>query len=142
MHLTDEAERKRKLPEPLQPVHHRIDVVRDLAHVVDRFARLGTAFEQQQLGQRRLRPLDLRRQYGFLAHVHVQEQFLARQKQRHAVEPTECALRIVELRQEADRFDRRVGRQGCRHEGAHGFSPRDSLDVCPPAPLHSHPLFK
>src|SRR5260370_20220079 len=48
----------------LQSVHHRVHIVRNFADVVDGLARLGLGFEAQQVRQRRLRALDLRRKHG------------------------------------------------------------------------------
>ncbi len=52
---------------------NRRDVVRNLGHVVEFDRWRLVIFEQQQIGQRGLRPLDLRGQEGFLADVHVEK---------------------------------------------------------------------
>ena len=100
VHLADQAQREGQGVEPPQPVHHGVDVARHLTHVVEGGARGGLGLEAQQVGERRLRALDLGREHGFLADVHVEEQLLARQQHGDAVEPPERALGRGEATQE------------------------------------------
>lgn len=125
MHLSDETKRKRKaLPQSLQAVLHRRDVVRDLRDVVDRHVRDLVALEQEQIGQRGLRALDLRRQQRFLAHVHIEKQWGRRQDGRHAVEPPDGATGGVVEGEQALQVERRGRRkrrgQKCPHPLAAG----------------------
>ena len=92
VHLADEPERERQGLEPLQAMHHGVNVVRDLADVVDRLAGLGLGLEAQEVGQRRLRALNLGGEHRLLADVHVEEQLLARQEHGDAVKPAKGTL--------------------------------------------------
>ena len=67
----------------------RGDVVRDLDDVVERDAGRLLDLEEQQVGERGLRALDLRREHGFLADVGVEEERLVGQEGRDAVESAE-----------------------------------------------------
>ena len=58
--LANQPKRQRKLLEPLQTVHHRVDIVRDFANIVDRLAGLSFSLETQEVREGRLRSLDLR----------------------------------------------------------------------------------
>ena len=116
MHLADEPERERQFLQPLQPVHHRVDVVRNLTDVVDRLAGLGLGLEPEKVREGRLRALDLGREHRLLAHVHVEEQLLARQKHRDAVKPAEGALGDDQSIDEAEDVERRLRRQRRWHE--------------------------
>lgn len=111
MHLADQPQRERKLFQSLQPVHHRIDVVRDLANVVDRLPSLCFGLEAEKVGEGGLRAFDLRGEDGLLADVHVEEQFLARQQHRDAVKTTNGAFGNTQPLQKAEDIDRRIGRQ-------------------------------
>ena len=128
VHLPDEPQRERQLVEPLQPEHHRIDVVGDLANVVDRLAGLRVGFEAEQVGERGLGAFDLRGEHRLLADVHVEEQVLPRQEHGDAVEPTERAFRDAQAIQKRQDVDRWLGRQRRRHEGANDFAGDGRLD--------------
>jgi len=73
VHLSDETERQRQFFQPFEPVHHGVDVVRDLSDIIDGLAGLRLGFEAKQVRQGRLRALDLRGQDRFLSHVHVKK---------------------------------------------------------------------
>jgi hypothetical protein len=109
--LAQQASRQRQLRQPRQPVLERTDVVRDLAHVVERHAWHALVLEQQQVAQRRLRALDLRRHHDLAADVAVDQERDVGDQPR---EPIEATDRLVGARQEA--FI--VGGQGeCRDRG-------------------------
>ena len=86
--LTNEAVRERKaFPQSGEPMFQSRDVVRDLDDVVERHARRLVELEEEQVRERRLRALDLRREHGLLADVGVEEERLVRQQRRDAVQP-------------------------------------------------------
>src|SRR4051812_50220773 len=74
-------------------------------------AGLGLGLEPEKVREGRLRALDLGREHSLLAHVHVEEQLLARQKHRDAVKPAEGALRDAQSIDEAEDVERRLRRQ-------------------------------
>jgi len=109
----------------------RRNVVRDLGHVVQFDRRRFMIFEQQQVGKRGLRPLDLRGQEGFLADVHVEEQRRRGQDRRHAVEaPDRGNSAFVDLH-EPPEFERRIRWQWGRHIGPHALASRARFDIGP-----------
>jgi hypothetical protein len=65
------------------------DVVRHLLHVVERHAGSRVGFEEQQVGERRLRALDLGREHRFLAHVGVEKECGLRQQEGDSIEPAD-----------------------------------------------------
>jgi hypothetical protein len=73
MQLADQTKRQGQVLQPLQAEHHGVDVVRDLTNIIDRLPGLRVVLETEQIGERRLRPLDLRGQDSLLAHVHVKK---------------------------------------------------------------------
>lgn len=102
----------------LDPVIHRPDVVRSLLRVLPRDTGRFVVFEQQQIGQRRLRPLDLGRQHGLLANERVEELIRIRKEQGHAVQASERLIRAV--KQSLCRcvyLERWIWRQTIRMEG-------------------------
>ena len=129
MHLADQAQRQRQAVESLQAVEQRIDIVGDLAHVVDRRFGHVIDFEAEEIGQRRLRPLDLRREHGFLAHIHIEKQRMVRQEQGDAVQTADRAIGGTEAGQQRLEVERRDRRQGRRHEGAHPLAADGGLDI-------------
>ena len=94
----------------LKPKHHRVDVVRDFADVIDRLAGLRFSFEPEQVRERRLRTLDLRRKNRLLPDVHVKEQFLAGQEHGDPVEPSQCSFGDAQALEEGEYVDWRLGR--------------------------------
>ncbi len=109
----------------------RRDVVRDLGHVVEFDRRRFMIFEQQQVGQRGLRALDLRGQEGFLADIHVEEQRRRGQDRRHAVEATDRGYGAFVDVHELAQFERRLWRQRGRHIGAHALASRARFNIGP-----------
>ena len=94
------------------------DIVAYLPYVIQRHAGFLIQLEQQQVGKRRLRPLDHGGEYRFLADVHIEEQRGVRQQGRNAVQPTEGQQRLVELAaQLRGPIDGRTRRQRRGHEG-------------------------
>lgn len=123
MHLAHEAQRERECAQALQPVHHRVDVVRHLADVVEWSSGLRFALKTQQVRKRRLRALDLRRQDRLFACVHVEEEVLTGQQQRDAVQPPEGALGRRQRAEQADQVETgRGGRQRVGDERPHLFT--------------------
>src|SRR4051794_7131022 len=93
--------------------------------------------EKQQVGERGLRALNLRREHGLLANVEVDEQARVGQEPRRPVEPAERLIRVVELTPERRELDRRLRRQRGRNEGAHNLTGHGRGDV---TPRRSHPM--
>jgi hypothetical protein len=81
-----------------KPVLHRGHVVRHLHDVVDGHAWGLLHFEEQQVGERGLRPLDLRREHGLLADIGVEKEPGVRQEGGDAVEPSEGEQRPFQKR--------------------------------------------
>jgi hypothetical protein len=129
VHLANEPKRHRDIAQALEAVHHRIDVARHLADIVDRFALDGRVFEAKQVRQRRLRALDLRRQHGLLADVHVEEQLLIGQQHGGAREQAERSVGRAQAGQESVEFDRWHRRQRLRDKRFQPFACRDRLDI-------------
>ena len=73
------------------------NIVADLPHVIQWHAGFLIQLEQQQVGKRRLRPLDHGGEHRFLADVHVEEQRGVRQQGRDTVQTPERQQRLVEL---------------------------------------------
>jgi len=109
------------------------NVTRDLRDIVERNSGSLAELEQQQVRERRLRPLDLRRKQRLLADVAVEEERRVRQKCGQTVEPPECQEGLLEEQLKlAIETERRNGGQLHRDEGAHllashgrGFVPPD-----------------
>jgi len=75
VNLSNQAERQREtFPEPLHAVRQGGDVVRYFPDVIPRDSWDALVLEQEQVGKRGLRPLDLRGEDRFLADVHVEHQ--------------------------------------------------------------------
>ena len=64
----------------------RRHVVRDFDDVIERRAWRSLQFEQQKIGQRGLRPLDLGGEHGFFSNVGVEEQMRSGQQRGYAVQ--------------------------------------------------------
>ena len=96
-----------------QAVVERRDVARDLDDVVEGHAGRLVDLEEQEVGERRLRPLDLGGEHRLLAHVGVEEEVGVRQQGGDAVESAEGEQAPLQERLESARQARaRVGRQG------------------------------
>ena len=92
----------------------------------------------QQIRKRRLRPLDHRREHGFLSHVRIEEQRRVRKEPRNGVETAECDQRLVKHRAQLRRpVDPRPRRKRRRHECTHVL-PTHRHRLVPPLepPLH------
>src|SRR5690606_6737415 len=115
VHFPDQAQGQREvvLAQAPEAVVERGDVVGHLLHVVQRHARRFFQLEQQQVRQRGLGALDLRRQQRFLPHVLVEEQFGVGQHQGDAVQPAQCLVGPFLARNQVERAEvqRRIGRQ-------------------------------
>ena len=62
VHVPKQAQAERKtsrIPNDLEPVHHRVHVVRDLGDVVERLPGERGVLELKEIVERRLRPFDL-----------------------------------------------------------------------------------
>ena len=131
VHPAQEPHRERQpTAERREPVLERGDAAADLARVFHRHARLLVDLEEQQVGQRRLRAFDLRRQHRLLAHEAVEQQRRVRQVRRKRVEPAEREQCIVESASKRGRpVDRRLGRQRRRDEGTESLTGCCHLDV-------------
>ena len=71
MHFADESQRERECLKSFDPMHHCVDVIGNLAYVIDRLASRGLGLERQKVRERRLGTFDLRGKNRFFAHVHV-----------------------------------------------------------------------
>ncbi|GAC89146.1 transposase [Gluconobacter thailandicus NBRC 3257] len=58
--------------------------------------------DTEQVRQGRLRSLNLGREDGFLAHIHIEEQLLARQQHGDAIQTSQCALRQTQPFQQGE----------------------------------------
>ncbi len=109
-----------------KPVVESGDVVGDLRDVADGRAGQFLQLEEQEVRQRRLRPLDLRGQHRFLADVRVQEERRVWQQRRDPVEATDrehgCLEGLLPPGAEVERRDRRErgGHEGADRLPAHG----------------------
>jgi len=99
------AERELAGLDPLEPVAHRGDVIGRLLDVVERHSGRLLVLEEQQVRQRRLRSLDLRREHRLLADVRIQE--LARIGEQHR-RRVEAAERDVSAARARERVRRRA----------------------------------
>ena len=125
VHLANEAVRERKASaQPRHAVLERGHVVRHLHHIVERHAGRLLELEQQEVGQGRLRALDLRRQHRLAPDVGVEKELRIRQQGRDAVEPAQRQRRFFEQALPcAAQLERRLRRQRVRNEGADFLSP-------------------
>ena len=74
-------------------------------------------FEEQEVGARRLRALDLARRHGLAADLEVEEEIRVRKQEAHSVEAaTRDVGRIDEAAAAAGEIERRGRRQRVRHE--------------------------
>jgi hypothetical protein len=98
-------------------------VARHLEHVVEWGAGRLLHLEEQQVGERRLRALDLRGEHGLLAHVAVEEEVGVREQGGDGVQPAEGEQGTLEQRlSRSGKVERRLRRQRRGDEGAHGLT--------------------
>ena len=124
MYLPDEPVGQRKSPlEPTASMFHRSHVVRCFDHVVDGSSGGFLEFEQEEVGQGRLRTLDLRGEHRLLSDVHVHEEGSVGQQGRHAVQSAQADRGRLQHRPERTVHHRRgTRRQWQRHECPHPFT--------------------
>jgi hypothetical protein len=137
---------------PPQAVVHRSDVVERFAGVVLRNAWGGVVLEQQQVRQRGLGALDLRREDSLLADICVEELIRVREQQGHPAQSPKRLVGTVEqalqTRCDVERWagwkrmgdEYRVALRASvgRHEATR---PPSRLSGCLAAHLLSHPSF-
>ena len=108
--FTNQANRQRQLLEPAQPVVHGPNVVDDLRDVRRGAVAEHSRLDGQQVLEGALRSLNLAREHGLLADVHVDEQVRVRKRLDRSVKTTQCP---VGLRQPTLQFKPEVnGRRG------------------------------
>jgi hypothetical protein len=118
-----------------ESVLHRPDVVGDFPGIVRGDAGSLVEFEQQQVGQRGLRALDLRRQHRFLADVRVEKQARARQQRGQAVESTQGEVRpFVLALQRPRQIERGMGGSGCGTKARTASGPKCVVAMLPVGP--------
>ena len=101
----------------------RGDVVRDLNDVVEAHARRLFELEEQQVGQGRLSPLDLRRKHRLATDVCVQEELRIGQQRCNAIEAAECDGRpLQEAMTSAAQIEWRLWRQRIRDKRPNFFA--------------------
>lgn len=123
--LTDQSQAKRKIipQNPLEAVVHRADVVRRLADVLDRHAGRQIVLEEEEVRERRLRSLNLRRQDRFFTDVRIEDLVRVGKEKRDAVQPAESLVRsIEEILRSCIKRKRRIRRKGPRMERKIGLS--------------------
>ena len=102
-----------------QAVVHGAHVVEDFFHILRRVVGGGSGLECQHVFKRALRAFDLRRQHGFVPHIHGDEQVGVGQHIGDGVKPRQVAVGVGEPGlQLTIENDRRFGRQRLGHEGA------------------------
>jgi hypothetical protein len=98
VYLADQAVGERQaLLDASKAVLQRRDVVGHFDNVIERHPGGGSDLEQQQVGQRRLGSLDLRRDNGLLADIAVEEQLGIRQQRGDAVQAAQRQKGPVQL---------------------------------------------
>jgi hypothetical protein len=119
MDLADETIREREaLLKTFHPVFEGRDVVGDFDDVVERDPGRFVQLEQEKVGERRLRPFDLRGEHGLFADGRVEEECLVGEKGGDTVESAERQhSRLEFLLQPSTEVDGRGGRQRGRNEG-------------------------
>src|SRR5581483_302038 len=106
------------------------DVRRHFLDVVQRNARFLLAFVQEQIGQSGLSPFDLTGKHGLLAHIEVDEERGVRKKSCHAIQPTECAVGLLDqVEKLVSKLEWRLWRQRGRDEGTYRLSRRGSGQI-------------
>lgn len=96
MDLLEEAEAERKpVSHAGESVVHRTDVVEAFTRICDGDTGRLVVLEEQQIGERRLRPFDLRREHSLFPDVGVEKLIGDRKKKRDPVEPPEGLIRLA-----------------------------------------------
>ena len=95
MNFPDEAKGERKsVPHALQTMIQGRHVVGDFLHIVQRYARRLCVLVEQQVGERRLRPLNLRREYSLLTNIGVKEELEVWERGSGAIQPADGLVRF------------------------------------------------
>lgn len=117
------------LAKPSHAVFQGGDVIRDFHDIVEGCAGSFLQFKKQEIGERGLGALDLRREHGLAPHVGIEEKLGIREQGAHAVQsadrergPFKQALPL------AGKIQRRHGRQRRGHESPDDF-PADGCGV-------------
>ena len=92
MNLADEADGNRQVGLARQAVLHRAHVVDHFVHVARTAFAEDVGFGGEKILEGTLRPLDLAREYGLLANVHVDEQVRIGQGLYRAIQAAECTV--------------------------------------------------
>lgn len=102
---------------------HGPDVIGHLLNVVQGHAGGFRVLEEQQVGERGLRALDLAGQHGLVADVHVEKERRLRQEQCHPVQPAQGQRGLLQQVPEVlIKFKRRGRRQRIGDERLDGFA--------------------
>ena len=101
-----------------------LSVVVDLLNIVNRGAWRSGILVLEEVGQGRLRALDLRGQQRLLADVHVEEERGVGQDGGHSIEPADRAVRALELTVEPIHPHRRGRRALARRARPSAHAPR------------------
>lgn len=131
VHFTQQAHAQRQPAfQPLQAALQRHHAAAHLARIGYRHAWLLFDLVQQQVRERRLRALDLRRQHRLLAHEAVEQQGRIGQVRGDGIEPAERQQGIVETPAQGRRpLQRRRRRQRRRHEGVERLACRGDSHI-------------
>ncbi len=109
---------RKATPHALQPVIESCHVIGDLLHVVQRNTWRLCVLIKQQVGERRLRSLDLRREYGLLANVGVEEELEVRERGGRTIQPADGLVRFGKDGLKRCQIEcPRIGGQGRWNEG-------------------------
>ena len=111
-----------------EPVLQRRHAAAHLARILDRHARLLVDLVEQQIGERRLRALDLRGEHRLLAHEAVEQQRRVRQVGGDRVEPAEGEQRVVEAAAAA-RGDQAIGGSGGSGAGTKAWNGSPAVET-------------
>ena len=131
VHVGNEPRRKRQPASEIREASIESgDTATDLACVVDWYARLFVNLVKEQVGERRLRSFDLRREHRLLSDEAVEEEGGVGKVRGDGVEPAEgdeCVIKAAAERRGPDQ--RRLWRQGHRDESLEGFVGGGNADV-------------
>ena len=125
VHFAEETVRER---EAFANARHAVlqggDVIGDFHHVVERHAWSLGQLKEQEVGEGRLRALDLRGEHGLAPDVRVEKKMRVRQQGADAVQPSngECGALQKQLPGTGD-FQGWHGRQWRRHKSTHLLAP-------------------
>ena len=139
VNFADEPVAERKiLAQPTQPVFQGRHVVRDLHDIVERDAGRLVQFEQQEVGQRGLRALDLRGKDSLLADIGVEEEADVGQQRGKAVQASESEQGSLQTRLQNRQVQGGRRRQRRRNEGLHRLATHDDRFVSASlTPIHA-----